>query len=273
MTILLIVAPITFDGFLSAFNAAINGVVINGTLVKSSIISCSWGQPESNYTLSKITTMNNVFKSANTMSIPICAASGDAGASDGLKGLNVDFPGSSPFVISCGGTTLTCPNLMYDASTNETAWPFTSKYGGGGGGYSKVFPMPTYQQALKGPSQPVLVAAQNMRAIPDIAMNANPMTGVIFILNSRQVVYGGTSIVAPAMAAYIGCVGVSMFYNAKNKTFANNVLYSNSGTFHDIKSGNNGTTPATGFSAGVNYDCCTGLGSLNGTALLAKLKQ
>lgn len=254
VTIVLYVAPNSNEGFQAAFRAAINGVTTAAgvKIPKSTVISCSWGSPEYTFTASDIKTYNSLFQSA--AGIPICAASGDAGASDGGPGKNVDFPASSPYVIACGGTTLTCPNLAYDASTKEVAWSYNTKTGGGGGGYSTFFPMPAWQTALQS-TQPVLKAS-NMRAVPDIAMNADPNTGVQFLIGCTTTVCGGTSVVAPAMAALIGCIG--------NPKFSCANIYAATTAFRDITSGNNG-----GFAAGVKYDCATGLGSPNGVLLAA----
>jgi kumamolisin len=255
VTIIMYVAPNTIAGFAAAFNAAINGVTINGTLVRSNIISCSWGAPESNFRTNDIVTLNTIFQRASAMGIPICVASGDLGASNGLPGNNVDFPASSPHVIACGGTTLNCPNLVYDSSTNETAWSYTPYNGGGGGGYSRIFSMPSWQTALKS-TQPVLNASMR-RAVPDIAMNANPMSGTKILIGCSLYVCGGTSIVAPAMAALIGCMDIPAF------TAAN--LYKSTAltTYRDITVGNIGG----GFVAGAKYDCATGLGTPNGKLL------
>jgi kumamolisin len=254
VTIVLYVAPNTIAGFAAAFRAAINGVP--GKSPKSNIISCSWGAPEKQFTPANITTIETVLASASAAGIPVCAASGDEGASNGLSGLNVDYPGSSPYVVSCGGTTLVCPNLVYDGSTVETAWSYTARTGGGGGGYSNLFAMPAWQSALK--SSQAVLNASTKRAVPDVVMNADPNTGVKFLVGCKSVVYGGTSIVAPAMAALIGCMNIPAFTPAK--------LYSSVGSYHDILSGNNG-----GYAAGSGYDCSTGLGSPNGLVLAAAL--
>lgn len=262
VTIVLYVAPNTVAGLQAAFSAAINGMTTAGgvKIPKSNIISCSWGGLESAFTTTQLNSMNSIFQTASAAGIPICAASGDNGASNGGSGLNVDFPASSPFVIGCGGTRLTCPNLTYDASTTEVGWSYNSSTGlGGGGGYSNVFPMPAWQTALQA-TQPVLKATTK-RAVPDIAMNADPTTGVQFLVGCTAGVYAGTSVVAPAMAALIGCMNKPAVSCAK--------LYaalSKPSTYRDIKSGNNG-----GFASVVGYDCVVGLGAPNGVALAAAL--
>jgi len=212
---------------------------VNGNIIKSDIISCSWGVSENLFPSNYINILESLFQQANTAGIPICVASG---TNNGISDDGVDYPSSSPHVISCGGTSLRCPNLKYDSETTETAT-------NGGGGYSKLFQMPAWQTALKS-TQPVL---QNttMRALPDVAMNADPNTGVHMLIGGNVFVVGGTSIVAPAMAALIGCMDIPAFSAAK--------LYSAFSS--DINSG---------FNVVKEYDCETGLGSPNGVALAAK---
>jgi len=245
-TIIMYVAPNSFSGFYNAFNAAINGtVVVKGVTVSPKIISCSWGAPEKNWSPFELARYNALFASAVAKGINITAASGDNGSSDGLSGFNVDYPAASPNVIACGGTTLVCPSRTYSGrGTSETTWT------GSGGGVSGVFAKPAYQNALSG----------DKRVVPDIAMNADPNTGVQFFLNGNTVVYGGTSIVSPAMAGYIGSLSKA------SPGFVNGPLYNNTNCFNDITVGNNG-----GYQAGGGYDKCTGLGSPNGALLTPRL--
>ena len=242
--IILYVAPATFNGFYNAFNAAINGsVVVNGRAVSPSLISCSWGAPEK-YWGSNMTRFDTLFAAAVAKGINITVATGDTGASNGLPGLNADFPSSSPNVIACGGTSLFCPTRVYTgAGTKELTWAGT------GGGISSFFAKPAFQSSVTG----------TKRNTPDIAMNADPNTGVQFLYNGKTVVFGGTSIVAPAMAAYIGCL-------PKSTGFVAAALYNNQKSFNDITQGGNG-----GYFAKGGYDNCTGLGSVNGALLTPKL--
>lgn len=242
--IILYIGPNTFNGFYNAFNAAINGsVVVNGVTVRPTIISCSWGAPERSWPSADLTRFNNLFGVAVSKGINITAATGDTGASNGLPGLNTDFPSSSPNVIACGGTTLVCPTRVYGTGTKETTWTGT------GGGISSTFTKPAFQSSIPG----------TKRGTPDIAMNADPSTGVEYILNGRTVVYGGTSIVSPAMAAYIGCL-------PKGSRYIGADLYKYPTCFNDVTVGNNG-----GYSAKTGYDNCTGLGSINGSLLSGRL--
>ena len=245
LTILLYLAPPTLQGFYNMFNMAINNsVTYNGITVQPSIISCSWGLPEPQ-AVSIATRMNNLFQIAVSRGINICCATGDNGASNGLSGLNVDFPSSSPYVVACGGTNLVCPTHNY-ASATETAWV------NGGGGISAVFAPPCYQARLGAPK----------RVTPDIAMVADPSSGVVYCFGADDYrAYGGTSIVAPMFAGFLAATGQT--------TFINQHLYSlPANSFHDIRSGNNG-----GYNADIGYDRTTGLGSINGVVLNTNIRQ
>ena len=241
-TIILYIAPNTNNGFYDVFNTAINSSVsINGVMLKPSIISVSWGAPESSFGQTLTNQINALFMDAIVnQGINICVASGDNGSSDGLNGLNVDFPSSSPYTIACGGTSLICPTLIYDSSsTIETVWS------SGGGGLSKYFSSPSYQSNLN----------KQFRSTPDLSLNADPNTGVLYIVNGQQLIFGGTSIVAPAISAFIGLININYYIN--------NILYGlNNNCFHDVTIGSNGQ-----YSALSGYDNCTGIGSINGLNL------
>lgn len=243
VTIVFYVAPNSFTGFYNAFNSAINTpVVVSGVSMKPSVISCSWGAPEAYYTNSDLTRYNTLFYQATLAGITICAASGDNGSSDGLPGKNVDFPASSPNVVACGGTSLICPNGVYDSQTREVTWT------GSGGGISKYFASPTYQTNNRSTG----------RSVPDIALNADPATGVTYLVNNTNYVIGGTSIVAPAVAALIAAGGY--------RGFPSKLYTLNTTAFHDVTLGSNGA-----YSAATGYDLCTGLGSISGTQLKSQV--
>ena len=254
VTIILFIAPNSFIGFQQAFSAAINGTRISGTLYKPSVISCSWGASEKNWVIygrrgivqtaaSVCRSIDSLFATAVAKGIVICCASGDDGSSNGEPGRNVDFPASSPNVIACGGTSLVCPNKIWDSATVETTW--NNVQGATGGGVSAIFTRPAYQSGTG-------------RYVPDIAMNADPMTGIAIILNKKVIVFGGTSAVAPAMAAFVARCPKPCTVAALYKVPAI--------CFNDITVGNNGY-----YQAGAGYDKCTGRGSLKGTVLASKL--
>ena len=109
-------APNTDAGFLDAITTAIHDATN-----KPSVISISWGGPESSWTAQAMTAMDNAFQAAATLGITVCCASGDNGSSDGATdgGDHVDFPASSSFALGCGGTSLHATSTTLES---ESVW-------------------------------------------------------------------------------------------------------------------------------------------------------
>ena len=248
----------TDAGFLNAITTAVHDSTNN-----PSIISISWGGPESSWTDQAMTSMDEAFQSAAAMGVTICVAAGDDGSTDGVSdGLNhVDFPASSPNVLACGGTRLVASG---NTITTETVWnELANNEGATGGGISDVFPLPSYQSAAGVPPS----ANPNHkigRGVPDVAGDADPTTGYDTLVDGQSGVIGGTSAVAPLWAGLIALINQSI---GKPAGFINPLLYQNMGDFHEITSGNNGA-----YTAGPRWNACTGLGSPIGTDVAATLE-
>ncbi len=243
-------APNTDRGFLDAINAA-----IHDDTNKPNIISISWGGPESSWTQQAMQSFDSAFQVAAAMNVTVCAASGDNGSSDGVAdGANhVDFPSSSPHVTGCGGTTLQASGTKI---SSESVWNNGASGGSTGGGFSTFFAAPDFQTG---------VVTQKFRGVPDVAGDADPQSGYQIFVDGAQQVFGGTSAVAPLWAGLVARLNQAI---GKPLGFLNPVLYGESpNTLNDIVAGNNGA-----FSASKGWDACTGLGSPDGTKLLAALK-
>lgn len=257
-------APNTDSGFVNAITNA-----VHDTTRKPSVISISWGAPEDSWSQQSRNAMNAALQDAAALGVTVTAAAGDAGSTDGVgdKKLHVDFPASSPFALACGGTTLKGSGT---AISSETVWNETAQNAGAtGGGISTAFPVPAYQQAAKVPKQPQANYAG--RGVPDVAGNADPVTGYQVRVNGQNTVIGGTSAVSPLWAALIAQI------NQQTGTpvgFVNPKLYSTAAaTFRDITTGNNDDASLGYFKAQKGWDPCTGLGTPNGTALLRSLSS
>jgi len=244
LTIILYISPNSLAAFTTLLTKVSTVITVNNVQYKPSIISCSWGAPESYYPTSLLSSINAQLQALAQSGVNVTVATGDNGSSDGTGSSMVDFPSSSPWVVACGGTHLVCPTGTYGGNqTSESAWS------SGGGGISKTFAKPSYQSAINATG----------RCTPDISQVADPNTGVLYTISGELQVIGGTSIVAPAVAAFIGLVNYKQFLNPS--------LYSYPAyNFHDIISGGNGA-----FFAKPGYDNCTGLGSFVGTALATSL--
>ena len=249
-------APNTDAGFIDAVTTA-----IHDTTNRPSVISISWGGPESTWTSQAMAALDQAFQDAAAMGITVCVASGDNGSSDGLSdgADHVDFPASSPHALACGGTTLRASNGRIAA---ETVWNDGAAGGAGGGGVSAVFPVPGWQAGL-----PVTSTAGArplpMRGVPDVAGDADPQTGYDVRVDGYDAVIGGTSAVAPLWAALIARLNST---SATKMGFINSRLYANRNSCNDITVGNNGD-----FVAAAGWDACTGLGTPDGTRLAKAL--
>jgi kumamolisin len=252
-------APNTDQGFIDAVTTA-----VNDKSLLPSILSISWGGPESSWTEQARISLNSACQDAATMGVTVLVASGDDGATDGASdgSLSVDFPASSPFVLGCGGTTLA---ISSGKITSEKVWNDLSQdEGATGGGVSEVFSLPSFQGAASVPAAPNGFAG---RGVPDVAADADPSSGFNVVVDGQSTVVGGTSAVAPLWAGLLARINQSL---GKPVGYLNPLLYSSAvaQTFRDITSGTNG-----GFSAGPGWDPCTGLGTPNGAALLSALKN
>lgn len=243
-------APNTDKGFLDAVTKA-----IHDTHFKPTVISISWGSAEKNWTQQSLTNFNEAFKAASLLGVTVCAAAGDQGSSDNEKDgkVHADFPSSSPFVLACGGTKLSVVN---GAITSEVVW-HESNSSATGGGVSDFFPLPDYQKQVNVPAS--LSTGFKGRGLPDVAANADPNTGYKVLVDGSEMVIGGTSAVAPLMAALIALVNQK---KSKPVGFIHPQLYATKNLCRDITQGDNITT-TKGYKAGPGWDACTGLGVLS----------
>ena len=244
-------APNTDAGFLDAVTTAIHDATN-----KPSVISISWGGPESSWTQQAMTSFDQAFQAAATMGITVCVASGDDGSSDGVSGggNHVDFPSSSPHALACGGTSLKAASGKI---TSEVVWNDGASGGAGGGGVSATFALPTWQQGIKTTDSHGAKSPLQKRGVPDVSGDADPQTGYSVRVDGTDAVFGGTSAVAPLWAGLIARINAAK--GTSTVGYINAKLYKNPAAFNDIKQGNNGN-----FSAASGWDACTGLGSPDG---------
>jgi kumamolisin len=251
--------PNTDQGFIDAITTA-----VHDTTNKPSVISISWGGPESSWTQQSLTALDEACQSAAALGVTITVAAGDNGSSDGGTGNNVDFPASSPHVLACGGTSLEATGATI---TSEVVWNETAlNEGATGGGVSTVFPQPTWQTSANAPIPP---PATPGRGVPDVAGDADPTTGYTIRVDGQTMVIGGTSAVAPLWAGLVTVANQQLGLKYGSTVgFINPTIYAAkaASTFHDITQGNNGT-----YSAAPGWDACTGLGSPVAAKLLPLL--
>ncbi|MGI4834913.1 MAG: S53 family peptidase [Janthinobacterium lividum] len=245
----------TSQGFLNAITQA-----VHDKTNKPSIISISWGGPESTWTSQALDQFNQAFQAAALLGVTVCCAAGDNGSADGVRDgqPHADFPASSPYALACGGTKLVASG---QAISSEVVWnegPDSAT----GGGISAYFAVPDYQQKLALPA-----TAKPGRGLPDVAADADPNTGYQVRVDGQNLVIGGTSAVAPLWAGLLALLNQKL---PRPVGFLNPLLYGSlagQNVTRDITSGTNGA-----YAAGPGWDACTGWGSPRGEALLAALQ-
>jgi subtilase family serine protease len=189
--------------------------------------------------------------------IGIYFSSGDNGDESASVGYTTaDWPASSPYVTAVGGTTLgvgASNNRLFEtgwgttrATWTGTAWspapPGTWTYGSGGG-VSRLFAEPSYQQGVV-PSSVFTAQGRTGRAVPDVSAVADPNTG--YLIGETQTFpdgsssyseyrIGGTSLASPLMA---GIMALANEAAGHPLGFANPLLYSLTGTsaLYDVTS-------------------------------------
>jgi len=301
--VLFVTADAKFDnGVVDSITYAIDNNV-------APILSTSYGLCEQYETSSDMATQNALFQQANAQGMTLISAAGDGGAADcdtgypASVGLAVDFPGSSPYVTSVGGTTLTVANTTaggyWGAAPSssvdninsalqyipEIVWNDTIADGAlaaGGGGVSIVYTKPSWQVGTGVPND-------GYRDVPDIGLAASPNQDGLLICGSGWCsngfrngpvtsgsldVTGGTSAGAPTFAGVLALLVQktgSRLGNINPNIYTLASAAPNS--FHDITSGSNivpctvGSTGCTsgnyGYSASVGYDQASGWGSID----------
>jgi kumamolisin len=181
-------APNSSRGFQDALSMA-----VHDRLRKPTVISISWGGPESTWTQQSLQNFDQVAQEAGLLGTTITVAAGDNGSNDGLNdGMDhVDFPASCPHVIAAGGTRLLAAN---GSTTSETVWNDSVKGSATGRGFSTVFARQDWQASD---------VAQSKCGTPHVAGDADPETGYKVQVDGQQLVVGGTSAVAPLWAGLI----------------------------------------------------------------------
>jgi len=247
----------TDQGFYNAISQA-----AHSSSQPATVMSISWGGPESSWSTASRNAMETALEDAAALGVTVTVAAGDDGSSDGVSSgqPTVDYPASSPSVLGCGGT-----RLLGSGSTinSEVVWNETAgNEGATGGGVSAVFALPAWQANA---GVPAATGGFAGRGVPDVAGDADPLTGYDVRVDGQSEVVGGTSAVAPLWAALVARLNQQLGHSLGA---ANAALYGiGEKAFRDITQGNNGS-----YTAGPGWDACTGLGSPNGQALLSALQ-
>ena len=245
------------------------------------IVSQSWAASEVSLADSagqqELAKWDTFFHTATTQQkMTFFAGSGDNGATDYIDASitqlsavpTTSFPTSSQWVTSVGGTTI----RQNGAQLSEVGWESS------GGGFSRFYTTPPFQQGLSSTVQQQL---NHRRGVPDVSSTADPNIGLgCFFggLLEQEFVGNGTSAGSPLWA---GLTAIANQMAGHPLGYLNPALYkiasgSNYGRdFHDITVGNNSTRDkgvnVQGYDAVAGWDPITGLGTPNAQYLLPDL--
>ncbi|MCJ1227495.1 hypothetical protein MMC12_004151 [Toensbergia leucococca] len=192
-------------------------------------------------------------------------ANGTSVYNNGTSGMfNPSFPGTCPYITSVGATQIK-PGASVTQPEEACETVIFS-----GGGFSNVFPLPSYQAAAVGEffaNHPPPYGAdrynntQKSRGFPDVS--ANGANYVIAIDGTFSLVFG-TSASSPVVGSIITLVNELRINLGKGPVgFLNPTLYSHPSALNDITSGGNMGCGTPGFTATTGWDPVTGLGTPN----------
>jgi subtilase family serine protease len=273
----------------------------------ATVITQSFGSAEEAFASTQsLLNLRHAFIAAAATGVTVLASSGDGGSANPIKTPvknprtipypTVGWPASDPLVTAVGGTYL-CTNAVTGQSIDTTSPPANCQHQSNreigwidsGGGFSHVFPTPSYQNTLPAGSTPI----GSMRGVPDVAYQASARTGVLVYdtapgdadsglicatgdpCSAGWYVVGGTSASSPQWA---GLVAIANQIAGHGLGLINPTLYRlatgpDYGTyFYDVTTGNNQADPTVaGYPATLGWDPVTGLGTPNAAALVPAL--
>lgn len=276
----------------------------------ANVISQSFASAEDAFgSQQSLLNLRHAYIAAQQNGVTVLGSSGDGGTANAQKQPpksqplipypTVEWPASDPLVTGVGGTYLcTDPNnttsRVVDSADQpakcqafpgvaEVGWTFS------GGGFSKVFSKPAYQNALPAGSTPIGA----MRGVPDVSLQASAGTGALVYItlppdgqsglicgstpcSTGWYDIGGTSLSCPqwagmvAIADQINGGGLGLINPALYKIGADATRYAND--FYDVTTGKNQGYPSIpGYPATTGWDPITGLGTPNAANLIPDL--
>lgn len=211
---------------------------------QASLVTNSWGEPAEGEDAASVNAYESVFLQGAMEGISFMFSSGDAGdelQNTGIK--QADYPTSDPYVTSVGGTSTAIGadgGMLFETGWGTEKWSLAADghswtdvgwLYGAGGGVSSLFEAPAYQQGVTGSAY---------REDPDVAMDADPNTGMLIGETqtfSDGVYYdqyriGGTSLASPLFA---GMTALTFQHAGHGAGLLNPSIYGNQAAFKDVK--------------------------------------
>jgi kumamolisin len=229
--------------------------VLNDPAHRPGVLSISWGAAEEFWAEVDRRAAQEKLAAATRANITVVAASGDGLANGGFPGAppSVWFPGSSPDVLCCGGTTIT---LSPDGQRIDSEVVWCDGYVGTGGGISHLFAVPEFQRDISLPKE--AAGGSPGRGVPDVAAAAGTAPGYRVVLDGQEVTAYGTSAATPLWA---GLVALANAERGRALASVNNYLYAHRELFTTVLKGNNFAANGVGYEAQPVWSACTGLGA------------
>lgn len=257
-----------------------------GGFAATKVISTSYGYNEHDLTPFYQRRQCNEYMKLGLLGVSVLYSSGDYGVAgnggqcidgagedapynDGASGrFNPSFPGTCPYVTAVGATqVIPGVNIMTTPTQPEEACESVIY---SGGGFSNVFPLPSYQSsAVKSYFQNHLPSytstqynnSQQTRGFPDIS--ANGANYVVTVDGGFSLVFG-TSASSPTLGSILTLINEARFNIGKGSLgFINPVAYAHPEIFNDITQGGNQGCGTPGFTSVSGWDPVTGLGTPN----------
>jgi subtilase family serine protease len=254
------------------FAAAVAKGVRESAALHAAVMSISASGGELFFTRGEVAAMHAALEQARDQHVTVVTSSGDDGAISSHPAsppVQVSMPASDPLVLGVGGTIL-------DATADggylgEMAW--NDNTSASGGGYSSLFPRPSYQDGL--------ARARVTRGVPDVAADADPYGAMAIEYDGGQLRSDtGTSSSAPLWA---GVIALADQQAGRHLGFVNPAIYAIARgpayhrAFHDVVTGDNSviwpTGVFTGYNAGPGWDPVTGWGSPDAQYLVPLLAR
>jgi hypothetical protein len=292
-------APLTEQGWVDIVTtAALETTGLPAGWAQPSVLTCSWGwteleadAPAGNtadpwafeWSQQAMTQLTKTYQQAAMAGVTVFNCTFDNGSNeyedDGKA--HVSYPATDPWVTACGGTLIT---NVSGSSFSEHTWN-DNAYSPGqatGGGISDFFPLQPWQQGAGVPPS-VNPGARVGRGIPDVAGNASVYSGYLLQVDGvASFQENGTSSVGPLYAGLIAIINAAL---GEPVGYLNPTLYAlalqpggtdvlrdiNDGISNSVTMGTGGMSP--GYVSGPGWDACTGLGVLDGDALLSTLQM
>jgi subtilase family serine protease len=272
-TLDIILVPADFLSSPANVAAAITKTIREAAGLHVAVLSFSFSGGERCFTHGEVAALHAALEQARDEHVTVLGSSGDGGAIParycGAPAVQVSLPASDPLVLGVGGTILDIrPGGTY---LGEMVW--NDNTDGSGGGYSSVFPRPSYQDGL--------ARARATRGVPDVSANADPY-GAMAVEWSFGQLRGdtGTSSSAPLWA---GVIALADQQAGRHLGFVNPAIYAIGRSrayhraFHDVITGDNSVVTPTGvfvgYNAGPGWDPVTGLGSPDAQYLVPLLAR